>query len=63
MQHNEKEDLSALVRYYIRRTDQKLHDIEKKLEQLISYRKFLLGASAVVSALMSILLMYLFGGK
>ena len=56
-------ELDALIRYYIRSTDARLRDIEIKIDALISYRTFLLGASAVVSALMTVLLTYLFGGK
>lgn len=39
--------------YFIKRTDERLANIEAKLEQLISFRTLLLGLSAVVSTIVS----------
>lgn len=47
------EEQKELLRYFIAATDTRLKSIEHKLEQLISFRMFLLGGAAVVSALVS----------
>lgn len=43
------------VEYFVKRTDERLSNIESKLDQLIGFRWMLLGAAAVVSAIAGIL--------
>lgn len=50
-----------LVDYFIEQTDKRFDAIESKLDELIAFRWQLIGGSAVISAIVSILII-VFGG-
>jgi len=55
------QDERELIHYFMKSTDNRLASIEKKLEQLISFRMMLYGMAAAVSAIVSILIAVYFG--
>jgi hypothetical protein len=47
--------------YFIETTNDRLKNIESKLDELISFRLMLMGASLAVSSIASIIIAFLFG--
>ena len=54
-------DRQELVNYFIERTDERFDKLEAKIEQLISFRWMLIGASCAVSSIISIIIAIYFG--
>lgn len=48
-----------LLQYFIERTDQRFDGVEKKLDALIGWKFKIVGAGAVISFIISILIAYL----
>lgn len=44
------------VEYFIKRTDERLQSIEKKVDELLAFKWQIIGGSAVVSALVTLVI-------
>lgn len=49
----------GLMHYHIEQTNDRLKNIEEKLEQLINFRMMLFGGAATISAIISLIFVYL----
>lgn len=55
------DDQKDLLKYFMERTDQDLKEIKSDLKRLFGFRMMLMGGAAVISALISFIVIMIFG--